>query len=217
MDHPNQFQQEQPQEQPIILIVDDNTTNLNILFEYLKASQFKILVAEDGEAAFTVAKKAQPDIIMLDIIMPGLDGFDTCIKLKSDDQTKAIPVIFMTALSDTESKIKGFKVGAVDYITKPFQHEEVLARLNTHLTIQLQKKQLEEALARVKTLRGLIPICAVCKNIRNDKGYWERMESYIKSHSDADFSHGICPDCATKMYPHIFPKEKMKDGDFPNF
>jgi len=128
----------------VILVVDDNPMNLGVLFDHLNASGFKILIAEDGESAIHQAKFAKPDIILLDIMMPGIDGFETCRYLKKNEETKDIPVIFMTALFETADKIKGFEAGAVDYITKPFQNEEVIARITTHLTIQFQKKELEE-------------------------------------------------------------------------
>jgi signal transduction histidine kinase len=127
-----------------VLIVDDNPTNLALLFNYLKSSGFETLIAEDGEGAIRKADFAGPDIILLDIMMPGIDGFETCRRLKEKDATKDIPIIFMTALSETLDKVKGFGAGAVDYITKPFQQEEVLLRLTTHLTIQQQKKELAE-------------------------------------------------------------------------
>jgi signal transduction histidine kinase len=124
-----------------LLIVDDNPTNLGILFEYLTQYGFKVLVSLDGESAIEQVEYAQPDLILLDVLMPGIDGFKTCNRLKANPSTQDIPVIFMTALSDTVDKVHGFKIGAVDYITKPIQHEEVLSRVQTHLMIRnLQKK-----------------------------------------------------------------------------
>ncbi len=125
-----------------LLIVDDNPTNLGFLFEYLTKSDFKVLVALDGESAIEQVQYAQPDLILLDVMMPGLDGFTTCKHLKSDPSTQDIPIIFMTALSDTVDKVQGFKIGAVDYITKPLQPEEVLCRVQTHLALRKLQKQL---------------------------------------------------------------------------
>ncbi len=127
-----------------ILIVDDTPTNLGVLFDYLRNSGFKVLVAEDGKGAIQRASYAKPDIILLDVLMPGLDGFETCRRLKKNEATKDIPVIFMTALSDTVDKVRGFDLGAVDYVTKPLHHEEVLARIHTHLTIRNLQKSLQE-------------------------------------------------------------------------
>ena len=127
----------------VILVVDDDPDNLGVLFEYLDSVGFKVLLVQNSANALLQAEQKQPDMILLDIIMPGLDGFETCQRLKANAQTKDIPIIFMTALSEIENKIKGFKMGAVDYITKPFQQEEVFARVNAHLTIRKLQQQLE--------------------------------------------------------------------------
>ena len=127
-----------------ILIVDDNPTNLGVLFNALNQANFKVLVAEDGERALGQIDRTKPDVILLDVLMPGIDGFETCRRLKASDAANDIPVIFMTALSDTVDKIKGFEAGGVDYITKPLQHEEVLARVKAHLMIRQLQQQLEE-------------------------------------------------------------------------
>ncbi|MBD0265158.1 MAG: response regulator, partial [Tolypothrix sp. Co-bin9] len=105
--------------QNIILIVDDNPTNLKLLFDLLAASGFKVLVAEDGESAIDKIEYAMPDIILLDVLMPGIDGFETCRRLQANNLTQDIPIIFMTALNNTVDKVKGLNLGAVDYITKP--------------------------------------------------------------------------------------------------
>lgn len=119
-----------------VLIVDDDPNNLGVVSGYLEEGPFTILVAEDGECALERARYAVPDIILLDVMMPGIDGFETCRRLKSIEETRDIPVIFMTALAETEQKLKGFEAGAVDYITKPFQREEVLARVGVHLHLR---------------------------------------------------------------------------------
>src|SRR5471030_2136115 len=111
---------------PTILIADDNPTNLKVLFEYLSAQGYRILIAENGAGAIEQAQYGLPDLILLDVMMPGIDGFETCEKLKALPQTRDIPVIFMTAISETPYVLKAFSVGAVDYITKPLQREEVL-------------------------------------------------------------------------------------------
>ena len=120
----------------LILIVDDSSIHLKILSESLAESGYKVAVAASGEQALEEAVNRPPDLILLDIQMPGIDGYKTCQKLKAHPKTKGIPVIFMTALTDTESKIKGLKMGAVDYLTKPFQKEEVLARIGVHIQIK---------------------------------------------------------------------------------
>ena len=119
-----------------ILIVDDNPVNLSVIVDYLESFGLTTLISQDGESSLKRAKYAKPGIILLDIMMPGIDGYETCSLLKDDPDTQHIPVIFMTALSSTEDKIEGFKVGAVDYITKPIQPEEVLARVKLHLKLR---------------------------------------------------------------------------------
>ena len=192
----------------IILIVDDNPTNLGVLFDYLKELGYRVLVHTNGESAITAIRQMPPDIVLLDVMMPGIDGFETCRRLKANNATKDIPVIFMTALTDAVDEVKGLEVGAVDYITKPIKVEIVSARINTHLALRSAHKQLEEknlhlqqALKNIKTLSGLIPICANCKKVRDDEGFWQQVEVYIKDHTDAKFSHGICPDCMESLYP----------------
>ncbi len=130
--------------QELILIVDDNPTNIQVLSDLLKEYGFKVLVAKDGESCLHRLEKIRPDLILLDVLMPGIDGFETCRRLKASPATKEIPVIFMTALTDPIDKLKGLTIGAVDYITKPLQHEEAIARVNIHLQLRNLNKQLEE-------------------------------------------------------------------------
>ena len=127
-----------------ILLVDDTPTNLEILVGYFAESGFDVAVATNGESAIKQAIDNQPELILLDVMMPGIDGFETCRRLKANDQTKEIPIIFMTALSETTDKLKGFEAGAVDYVTKPLQQEEVRARVDTHLSLRRMQQQLLE-------------------------------------------------------------------------
>ena len=136
-----------------ILVVDDNPTNLSVLTQALKSAGFKVRVAVDGESAIEQVEYDQPALILLDVQMPGIDGFETCIKLKSNPSTHDIPIIFMTALADKESKLKGLSLGAVDYITKPFEQEEVLARVKVHLKLRSLTKTLEEKNAQLYQLK----------------------------------------------------------------
>jgi signal transduction histidine kinase len=128
-----------------LLIVDDNPTNLGVLNDYLEEQGFEILSAEEGYAGIEIAQIALPDMILLDVMMPGIDGFETCCRLKADEKTQNIPVIFMTALESTKDKVNGFKVGGVDYVTKPVEQEEVLARITTHLRIQALTQELVQS------------------------------------------------------------------------
>ena len=136
----------------LILMVDDTPANLSVLSDLLSARGFKISVAEDGESALEQLQYVQPDLILLDVLMPHLDGFTTCQRLKERPETRDIPVIFMTALTDTVEKVKGFELGAVDYITKPFQQEEVLARVSAHLALQQLNARLKESEARLERI-----------------------------------------------------------------
>jgi sigma-B regulation protein RsbU (phosphoserine phosphatase) len=148
-----------------ILLVDDNPTNLQVLFQTLEGVGCKLLIAKNGTGAITIAGKAMPDLILLDIMMPDINGYEVCQQLKSDPATADIPIIFLSALGETEDKVKGLQLGAVDYITKPFQPDEVIARVNTHLTIhrlkrevESQKNQLEHELQVVSEVqRKLLP------------------------------------------------------------
>lgn len=128
---------------PKLLIVDDQPHNLGILFDFLTQSGFKIFVALDGESALQRTEVTKPDLIILDVMMPGIDGFETCKRLKQNPSTQDIPIIFMTALSDTVDKVQGFKLGAVDYITKPIHQEEVLSRIQTHIKLYHLQNQLQ--------------------------------------------------------------------------
>ncbi|MGC9505025.1 hybrid sensor histidine kinase/response regulator [Baaleninema sp.] len=128
----------------VVLIVDDNPANLDVISDFLDSAGFEVLVAQDGESALDKVEYAPPDLILLDIMMPGIDGFETCQRLKSNPQTNDIPVIFTSALADTVDKVKGLSIGAVDYITKPFQQEEVLARVRLHLKLHFLTQQLAQ-------------------------------------------------------------------------
>jgi PleD family two-component response regulator len=204
-----------------VLVVDDTRENLRLLIRILAENGYKVRPVTNGRMAVTAAQIVPPDLILLDIMMPDMNGFEVCAQLKSDARTRDIPVIFISALDETSDKVRAFDEGGVDYITKPFEAGEVLARVNTHLTIRnLQKtlqaqnnelqqknKELQQALGSVNTLSGLLPICAHCKKIRDDAGYWQDVEIYIRDHSDAVLSHGLCPDCIVDLYPEMYPDQ----------
>lgn len=140
------------QNKPVLLLVDDNPLNLEELSDLLADAGFVVQSAESGEQALELAVTTQPDLILLDVLMCGLDGFATCQKIKDNPSIRDTPVLFMTALADTADKVKGFQVGAVDYITKPFQYEEVIARIHTHLTLQNLKRELQEKEQRLSMI-----------------------------------------------------------------
>jgi PleD family two-component response regulator len=199
-----------------ILIVEDNPKNVQVLGTILMDAKYRVAVAHQGSAVFDMLPKVKPDLILLDIMMPEMDGFEVCSRLKADANYRDIPVIFLTAKTETEDIVKGFDLGGSDFITKPFRAKELLARVQTHLALQrlqqnLKRKnqELEEALSNVKTLSGLLPICSYCKKIRNATGGWEWVEVFIQNRTNANFSHGVCPDCLKEHFPEYQqpPKE----------
>jgi len=129
----------------VILVIDDDPTNIKVAIDALKAHGFNILIARNGEIGVKRAKFSLPDLILLDVMMPGLDGFETCRRLKSDEKTREIPIIFMTALNSVEDKVKGFTLGGVDYVTKPIREDELLARVTTHIHLQHYARELRHA------------------------------------------------------------------------
>lgn len=210
-----------------ILIVDDISKNIQMVASILKKKGYQMAFAQNGKAALEHTKSVDFDLILLDIMMPEMDGYEVCERLKRDPETKGIPVIFLTAKTDVESVIRGFEIGAEDYVTKPFNASELMARVKSHLELKRARdiqnrlisekealiSKLEKAIEEIKTLKGFIPICCSCKKIRNDNDFWEQIEIYIQKHTDATFSHGLCPDCAEKLYPDLFEKIKKKHKD----
>lgn len=217
-----------------ILIVDDISTNIQVLGSILKRKGYSLSFATSGEQAVTMALSDPFDLILLDVMMPEMDGFEVCTRLGKDPRARDIPIIFLTARTALEDLARGFQVGAVDYITKPFNSEELLARVQTHLRLKASKdiiraknlelsskneelehvnQQLRQALQEIKTLRGLLPICAGCKRIRLKDGdprkqeSWVALEEYLTSHTEAEFSHGICPKCLKQLYPEYEGKD----------
>ncbi len=140
----------------VILVVDDNPANIKVLFDCLRRAGFKVLVARDGLSALEKLRETSTSLVLLDVMMPGLDGFATCRQMRADSRISEVPVIFLTALNDTDSKVRGLELGAVDYITKPFHHEEVLSRVRLHLklrSLSLRLQQQNQALSQEVSAR----------------------------------------------------------------
>jgi len=149
-----------------------------------------------------------------------VDGIEACRRIKSVERLRDIPIIMVTAKTEESDLEAAFSVGAMDYIIKPLRSIELLVRSRSALNLKKEidrrknreqellnlNKELKDSIETIKTLRGLIPICASCKKIRDDKGYWNQIETYIQKHSEAEFSHGICPECARKLYPELYKK-----------
>jgi DNA-binding response OmpR family regulator len=170
----------------LILVVDDKPQNLQFLGKLLSDNEYEVGMAQNGKQALNFVGRNEPDLILLDIMMPDMDGIEVCRQLKADFSVRHIPVIFLTAKTEPEDIVRGFEAGGVDYVTKPFNSAELLARIKTHIEL--------------KTLRGLLPMCSKCKKIRDDEGFWKRVDSYIEEHSQLTFTHGICPDCLNELY-----------------
>ena len=183
--------------------MDDERFNIKTLTEILH-EDYKIMAAKNGDQALKAFEgDVLPDLILLDIMMPGIDGYEVCKRLKENPRTTNIPLIFVTAVTEIEDAARGFRAGAVDFIQKPLNPVMVKARVKLHIKLYKTIQELQGALSEIKKLSGLLPICANCKKIRDDKGYWNQIESYITEHSDAEFSHALCQECAEKYYPGI--------------
>lgn len=207
-----------------ILIVDDLPDNLELLVCILREHGYMPRPVTGGRLALAAARAEPPDMVILDINMPEMNGFEVYNELKADEALKGIPVLFVTALSDTGYKLKAFSMGAVDYITKPFQVEEVCARVETHLRLRRLNmelassvSELRKSLEDIHTLHGIIPICSNCKKIRDDKGAWQEVEIYVSKHSEAQFSHGICPPCMRNLSPEYSPAPETNKTESHSF
>lgn len=200
----------------VILLVDDNPTNLGILVTSLSESGYKVRVAQDGESAIAQIPYAKPDLILLDVMMPGIDGFETCRRLKLDPATKDIPVIFMTALTDVFDKVQAFEVGAVDYISKPFRVEEVLVRARTHLDIQKLQNQLkaqnlhlqEEIRERQKAQEAVqVFLHAVSHDLRNPVTGGLMVLKSLLAEAEANQGKAIVPQAVLQRMIHSHERQ----------
>ena len=217
-----------------LLIVDDIPENIKVLGSCLENESYVISFATSGEQAIEMALKNRIDLILLDIMMPGMDGYQVCRALKTETQTRDIPVIFITAKTDKEDIVSGFEAGAVDYVTKPFNAAELSARVRTHLALKKTRqtvenqaaeldwankrlveknKKLQQAIDEIETLKGLLPVCSACKKIRTsnpDPGKpnaWVSLEAYLHEHTAMEVTHSICPECMARLYPDLYEPE----------
>ena len=173
-----------------------------------------VITAKDGDAAWAVFEtmkgKTAPELVVLDWMMPGLEGIEICRRLRATPGFEYVYVILLTSRGDKEDLAQGLAAGANDYIAKPFDPLELEARvrvgermLKLQSSLTARVTELEEALAHVQRLQGLLPICSYCKKVRNEANYWEQVDSYLSSHSDLDFTHSICPVCTEKMMKEL--------------
>ncbi|HDL17870.1 MAG TPA: response regulator transcription factor [Bacteroidetes bacterium] len=192
-----------------ILVAEDDVTSRMVLSRVLTKWGYEVEAVKDGnEALEAFQKKPVPKLAILDWMMPGLDGVEVCRKVRQLNLDHPPYIILLTALGEKENIVAGLNAGANDYVRKPFDRDELLARLRVgERVIELQTallervKELQKALEHVKTLQGILPICMHCHKIRNDDEAWERVDMYVEQHSDAQFSHSICPECLEKYYP----------------
>jgi DNA-binding response OmpR family regulator len=202
-----------------ILIAEDDRTSRFLLKTLLEKWGHEVVSASDGDGAWAALQAdTSPSLAILDRMMPGKDGVEVCRLARKMERTTPLYVILLTAMGRKEDVVSGLDAGADDYISKPFSNEELRARirvaervvrLQTDLTDRIE--ELEDALAHVKTLQGILPICMHCHKIRSDQESWERIETYIQAHSDAEFSHGLCPECLETHYPEPAADE-VDDG-----
>lgn len=196
-----------------ILMAEDDPVSRRVLESYLLKWDFELVVVEDGPSAWAVLQQPDPpQLAILDWMMPGLDGLDLCKMIRETPGIDALYIILLTAKGRQEDVVEGLRAGANDYITKPFIPGELRARVEVGLRVlELQNRlatkveELEAALVKVQQLQGLLPICSYCKKIRTEDDAYQQLEVYISEHSDAKFSHGICPDCYQE---HIVPQLK---------
>jgi CheY-like chemotaxis protein len=193
---------------PLVLVVDDTPSNSELVATTLMNEFCRIHLAESGPEALAATRELKPDLILLDVLMPGMDGYQVCEALKQDPLTRDIPILFLSCRDEADAVARGLEAGALDYIIKPFEPLELLARVRTHLELHrcrtLERKlvkDLQTALEQVKLLSGLLPICASCKKVRDDQGFWQQVERYVSDHSEATFTHGLCPECVPLYFP----------------
>ncbi len=186
-----------------ILIAEDDAVTRRMLHVLCASWGFDVAAVADGLAAAEALEgEDSPPLALLDWMMPGLDGLEVVRRVRALEPVRPIYIIMLTARGGREEVIRGLLAETDDYIAKPFDHRELRARIRVGERVaQLQwalaerVAELEKVLGQVKSLQGLLPICAYCKRIRNDRNYWQRVESYIAEHSEAEFTHGICPQC----------------------
>jgi CheY-like chemotaxis protein len=203
-----------------ILIAEDERVSRRLLQITLTSWGHEVIVTEQGDSAWAILEQGDaPSLAILDWMMPGIDGLEVCRRARQRKDAPPTYIILLTAKSSKENIVEGLIAGANDYVTKPFDRDELRARVHVGETVlDLQQKlagrvmELEAALGQVRLLQGILPICSYCKHVRDDKDYWQSVEGYISEHSEAEFSHGICPQCyETLIKPKIGEKRSESE------
>lgn len=192
-----------------VLVAEDDLTTRRLLEAMLTKWGYEVRGVCDGGKAWEVLQAPEaPQLAILDWMMPGMDGVDICRRLRQSSDLWPTYVILLTAKDSKEDIVRGLSAGADDYVSKPFSRQELEARIKVgERVVRLQSalasrvKELQEALSHIKRLQGILPICMHCHKIRDDYESWQRLEKYIEEHSDAEFSHSLCPECLEKYYP----------------
>jgi CheY-like chemotaxis protein len=210
-----------------VLIVDDSPSDVLYIRKLIERTDRHVLTAHSGEEALKVLKGFECALVLLDIQLEGLNGFQTAEKIRASARTRHLPIIFISATKrDQENVFRGYDAGAVDYLFKPLEPNLLRSKVSVfcelaaqRFVIQEQLKEIQaknevlhQQLEEIKTLRGLVPICARCKNVRDDSGFWQTIEAYVSDHSEAEFSHSLCPDCAGVLYPGFGPDATTASG-----
>jgi len=190
-----------------ILIAEDDAVSRRLLELFLTRWGYDVIEVKDGLKALEILNRENPPAVaILDWMMPGMDGIEVCRRVRESQKMSPTHIILLTARNGKADIVQGLAAGADDYVSKPFDRDELHARIQVGLRmVELRRKLAERvdeltlALDQVKQLQGLLPICSYCKNVRDDNNYWQKVESYISQHSEAQFSHGICPDCYEKI------------------
>jgi DNA-binding response OmpR family regulator len=199
-----------------VLIAEDDRTSRCLLVTVLGKAGYDVVETDNGAAALDVLlQPTAPRVAILDWMMPNLDGLEVVRRVRAAGAALQPYLMMLTSKSAPESIVAALDAGANDYVLKPFNAAELRARVEVGRRLVeaqgalLEKnEQLQRALREINTLRGIIPICASCKRIRDDQGYWNQIESYIREHSLATFTHGICPECSQRLYPDLIHAEQ---------
>ena len=191
-----------------ILVVDDEPNVLYTIARTLRSVGYVVFEAVTGQECLSVVHEQKPDLVLLDVMLPDMDGYEVCRRIKVDENVRGTFIVMFSAkLTESDNQSEGLEIGADGYLIRPISNRELLARVQSIGRIITAERardlliaELQKALATIKTLTGLLPICSECKKIRNDDGEWEDVELYVKKFSTAEFSHGICPNCFRDLY-----------------